>query len=131
VIITVSRVEDGVAIEVDPDPTNAGKYNCILEPGSDEEAYEISLKLTDGSNVKGHCIVKIGNGAEQHTAAIIGEGIANVENATITDPFTFRITVKERTNVTLEPRWGVVVQPDIEKGNVITVGAVQSGRETE
>ena len=114
VIISISEVENGIAttnrVELNNDPTKAGRYVCELDPGT----YEISLKLTDDSTVKGHCIVTIGDGAEQNTAAIIGKNTVNVdENATITDPFIFRITVTESTEIKLEPRWGIVVNPDI------------------
>lgn len=120
VTIAVSQVEDGVAtasnIEVEPDPANPGKYTCTLEKGT----YEISLTLTPGSTVKGHCVVTIGGGEEQHTAAIIGDNTANVdETATKTDPFKFKITVTETTKVTLEPRWGEVVEPDIDYNSTI------------
>ena len=131
VTIAVSKVEDGVAtasnIDVQPDPANVGKYYCTLEPvAGAETTYEISLKLTDTSTVKGHCIVKIGAAQEQHTAAIIGTNTANVVNEPVTDPFTFRITVKETTKVILEPRWGVVVNPDIMKDATIVVEPVSS-----
>ena len=117
--ITVSKVDDGAAtegnIKVEEDPVNAGKYICRLEKGT----YEISLTLTNESTVKGHCVVTIGTGAEKHTAAIIGDNNANVDkNTTKTNPFTFKITVTENTEVLLEPRWGVVVAPDIEDDGV-------------
>ena len=120
--ITVSAVEDGVATasneELTEDPTQAGRYICTLNPGT----YQISLKLTEGSTVKGHCIVTIGDSAPQHTAAIIGNNTANVgENTTKTDPFTFTLTVTKKTTITLEPRWGVVVEPDIEHGSTYPI----------
>ena len=56
----------------------------------------------------------------QHTAAIIGDNTANVDETDIkTDPFKFKITVTETTKVTLEPRWGTVVEPDIENSALI------------
>lgn len=129
--ITVSKVEDDVAtastVELTEDPTKAGRYICTLEKGT----YEIVLTLTGGSTVKGHCVVTIGNGAEQHTDAIIGNNTANVdESTTKTDPFTFKITVTEKTTVTLEPRWGVVVNADIDYNEEIKVGTVPSGEES-
>ncbi|MBQ8311209.1 MAG: hypothetical protein IJX80_09395 [Clostridia bacterium] len=123
--INVSKVENDVAIasdiQVEPDIANVGKYKCTLEQGT----YEISLTLTDKSNVKGHCVVKIGSSEEQHTAAIIGEQTANVDEVEMkTDPFKFKITVTETTEVTLEPRWGVVVDPDIQYGSTYPVPEV-------
>ena len=131
VTIAVSKVEDGVATAstgaLEPELNTEGKYTYKFQPGT----YEITLKLTDTSTVKGHCVVTIGNGAEQHTDAIIGDNTANVdESTTKTDPFTFKITVTEVTTVTLEPRWGVVVNADIDYNEEIKVGTVPSGEES-
>lgn len=122
--ITVSKLEDGVASAnaIEAESNNEGKYIYKLLPGT----YEISLALTEDSTVKGHCVVTIGNDT-QHTDAIIGTNTANVENATMTDPFKFKITVTEDTTIILEPRWGVVVEPDIENGS--TYSASQSSSE--
>ena len=127
VTIAVSKVEIGVAATgtdtIDPESNTEGKYTYKLQPGT----YEISLTLTNESTVKGHCVVTIGNGAEQHTDAIIGDNTANVDkNTTKTDPFTFKITVTKETTLVLEPRWGVVVNADIEYDEEIEVGTVQS-----
>ena len=127
--ISVSQVEGGVASAnaIKAISNTEGKYTYELQPGT----YEITLKLTDTSTVKGHCVVTIGNGAEQHTDAIIGNNTANVdESTTKTDPFTFKITVTEVTTVTLEPRWGVVVNADIDYNEEIKVGTVPSGEES-
>ena len=127
--ISVFQVEGGVvsANAIEAIPNTEGKYTYELQPGT----YEITLKLTDTSTVKGHCVVTIGNGAEQHTDAIIGNNTANVdESTTKTDPFTFKITVTEVTTVTLEPRWGVVVNADIDYNEEIKVGTVPSGEES-
>lgn len=119
VTINVSKVVDNeaTASTIEAESNNDGEFSYTLEPGT----HEISLRLTEGSTVKGHCIVTIGNAVAQHTAAIIGTNTANVENEDITDPFTFQITVTEDTTVTLEPRWGVVVVPDIRNGMTIVV----------
>lgn len=127
VTIAVSKVEVGVAATgtdtIDPESNTEGKYTYKLQPGT----YEISLTLTNESTVKGHCVVTIGNGAEQHTDAIIGDNTANVdENTPKTNPFTFKITVTKETTLVLEPRWGVVVNADIEYDEEIEVGTVQS-----
>ena len=65
----------------------------------------------------------------QHTDAIIGANTANVENAAMTDPFKFKITVTAETTVFLEPRWGVVVNADIDYDEEIKVETVPSGEE--
>ena len=122
--ITISELVDGVASAnaIEAESNNEGKYTYKLQPGT----YEISLALTEDSTVKGHCVVTIGNDT-QHTDAIIGTNTANVENATMTDPFKFKITVTEDTTIILEPRWGVVIGPDIENGS--TYSASQSSSE--
>ena len=113
--ITVTLVGDGTTSNIDAVSNNEGKYTYTLQPGT----YEISLVLTKTSTVKGHCVVTIGNTAAHHTAAIIGTNIANVENEEITDPFKFKITLTEATTLVLEPRWGVVVNPDISYNSTI------------
>lgn len=124
--ITVSKLEDGVASAnaIEAESNNEGKYTYKLLPGT----YEISLALTEDSTVKGHCVVTIGNDT-QHTDAIIGVNTANVENAAMTDPFKFKITVTAETTVFLEPRWGVVVNADIDYDEEIKVETVPSGEE--
>lgn len=124
--ITVSKLEDGVASAnaIEAESNNEGKYTYKLLPGT----YEISLALTEDSTVKGHCVVTIGNDT-QHTDAIIGANTANVENAAMTDPFKFKITVTAETTVFLEPRWGVVVNADIDYDEEIKVETVPSGEE--
>ena len=125
--ITVSELVDGVAsaTAIEAKSNNEGKYTYKLQTGT----YEISLALTEDSTVKGHCVVTIGNDT-QHTDAIIGTNTANVENAATTDPFKFKITVTEETTVILEPRWGVVVNADIDYNEEIKVGTVPSGEES-
>lgn len=131
VTIAVSKVDDGVATAseggIEPESVIEGKYTYILEKGT----YEISLTLTDESTVKGHCVVTIGDGAEQHTAAIIGDNTANVDKSEArTDPFKFKITVTKTTEVILEPRWGVVLNADIEYGSTYPMPEVKDEGET-
>ena len=123
--IIVSKVDDGAATAsaIEAESNTDGKYSYTLQPGT----YEITLKLKDTSTVKGHCVVTIGTAPEQHTAAIIGANTANIENEAITDPFKFKITLTEEMTVVLEPRWGVVVNANIEYDEEIEVGTAQSG----
>lgn len=100
-------------IEVTADPAQAGVFVCNLpEAGT----YTVTLKLKEGSTVKGHCVVTVGDDNAVHTAAIIGKNTNNCENETLTDPFMFTITVTAPTSVRFEPRWGVVVEPQIQQG---------------
>lgn len=121
VTISVTKLNDGTAtasdVAVTSDPNNIGKYICDLEVGT----YTVTLNLTNESTVKGHCIVTVGNDTAKHTAAIVGEKMANDENGEQSDPFTFTITVTQPTTVTFEPRWGVVVDPDIENGGTYPI----------
>ena len=100
-------------IEVTAAPDHAGIFICDLpEAGT----YTVTLTLKEGSTVKGHCVVTVGNDNDVHTAAIIGENTNNCEDETLTDPFMFTITVTAPTSVRFEPRWGVVVEPQIQQG---------------
>ena len=127
--IKVFQVADGVttANALEAETTAVGKYSYTLQSGT----YEIALKLKDTSTVKGHCVVTIGNAEVKNTASIIGANTANVENATITDPFTFKITVTDTTKVSIEPRWGVVVNPDIRNEDEIVLNSASSNDETD
>lgn len=126
VTVTVSKLEDGVSSAstdtIDPESNTGGKLTYKLQAGT----YEISLALTNESTVKGHCAVTIGSGAEQYTDAIIGDNTANVdENTTKTNPLTFMIALTEETNVVLEPRWGIVIDPDIKNGDMYSIPEAQ------
>ena len=116
----VSRVVDGVVMQrvpVSPDPDRMGRLLCELEAGE----YVFELELTDGATVKGHCAVTINMDDVRKTDAIIGDSTANAEGFEITDPFVFRLVLTEPTTVLLEPRWGVVVHPDILYGKTVNV----------
>ena len=112
----VISVKNEHAIPVEPESNSDNKYVYRLQPGT----YEITLKLTESSTVKGHCVVNIGNGPDLHTAAIIGTNTANVDTAEITDPFTFKIVVTENTTLTLTPRWSIAADPDIANNSTYT-----------
>ncbi len=107
-VITVTK--DNTDYHVTADANNDGVWNCNL---TDAGTYTVTLKFKEGSSVKGHCVVKVGDGDFKHTAAI-----------TNTDPtMTFFITVTEKTPVVFEPIWGIVVDPDIENGDAYPVPA--------
>lgn len=102
-----------------------GVFTCVLpEAGT----YTVKLSLTQDATVKGHCLVTVGDD-EMHTAAIIGENTNNCENETLTNPFVFTISVTDQdiangaVKVTFEPRWGVVVEPNIEHQGAYSVSA--------
>lgn len=129
--ISVCELTDGALsnndISLTPDLDIDGKYSCNLEAGT----YIVTLNLTDESTVKGHCVVKVGELTPQYTAAIVGERTVNAENQTITDPFTFTITITEATTVSFEARWGVAVSPDISNGGeLVFAGAFDSDADT-
>ena len=107
-IITVTK--DDNDYPVIEDETKDGAWICNL---TEEGTYIVNLELKEGSTVKGHCLVKVGDDEFKHTAAIVEEHTANSEDVVVTDTFTFTITVTGQTTVTFEPHWGVVVEPDI------------------
>jgi hypothetical protein len=115
ITVYVSRLNEQTSavetVAVTPDPVKAGVYECAL---AQKGTYTISLKLNGGSTVKGHCVVKVGDDSPKHTDAIIGAQTQNQDNRELTDPFIFTINVEEPTTVTFEPRWGIVVEPDIK-----------------
>lgn len=120
VVIYVSRVEDGAVISrepVSPDPDRMGRLLCELGAGE----YLFELELTDEASVKGHCVVTLADDDVRKTDAIIGESTANADGLDITAPFVFRLVLTEPTAVLLEPRWGIVVHPDILYGETVSV----------
>ena len=115
------QAEDVVWIAVNPAPDDAGVFICDL-PGAG--TYTVTLTLKEGSTVKGHCLVTVGEDAVKHTAAIIGDNTTNREGEENTNPFIFTVTVQDATRVSFEPRWGVVVQPDIAHKSACPAPAV-------
>ena len=127
VTISVVRLDENGAeageLDVVADPARTGVYTCQLDA---KGTYRVTLNLTKESNAKGHCLVAVGKDSAKHTAAIIGDQTKNCENMEKSDPFTFTVEVQESTTVTLEPRWGMVVEPDIvNKGAYPVSGATQ------
>ena len=86
-----------------------GIWSCELPAGT----YTIVLTSLEGSNVKGHCVVTVGDGAPQNTDAIISAEIAARDGMEQSDPFTFTLTLDEAATVTIQSRWGMVAAPDI------------------
>jgi hypothetical protein len=113
-----AEIESESMIAVVPHTQKEGVWTCsITKPGT----YTVTLTLKDGSSVKGHCIVTVGEDTPKHTDAIIGEHTANDADAPLSNPFTFTFTVTEASDekpvtVTFEPRWGVAVTFDIPNG---------------
>jgi hypothetical protein len=54
--------------------------------------------MTKSSNVKGHCIVWLGD-YEKRTDVIISAKCENKDNRPITDPFQFEVEVKESITI--------------------------------
>lgn len=107
--LTISVTKDGDEFPVIADADRDGVWICNL---AEEGTYTVNLKLKEESSVKGHCIVKVGDDDYKHTDAIFDTANAD---------FIFTIKVAENTKVTFEPRWGVVVEPDIENGGIYPV----------
>lgn len=115
VVLAAQPEGEEVAVDVTPDEGGQGVWVCNL---TEAGTYRVTLTLKEGSTVKGHCIVTVGNGAPLHTAAI-GEPTEQDADLTISNPLTFTIVVDEAdlasggVRVTFEPRWGIVTEPDI------------------
>ena len=107
-VITVTK--DGNELPLEPDTNKEGALICNISEGG---TYTVILKLKEGSSVKGHCLVKVGNDEYRHTAAIFKRNSS--ENYSEQD-FIFTVTVSGGTAIVFEPRWGMVAEPDIENG---------------
>jgi predicted ribosomally synthesized peptide with SipW-like signal peptide len=111
--LTISVSKDGNEFPVVADADKVGVWNCDL---TEEGTYTVHLKLKEESSVKGHCIVKVGDGEDQHTDAIVNPSTVD---------FIFSINATANTKVAFEPRWGIVVEPDIQNGGAYpTVEAI-------
>lgn len=116
--LTVTVSKDGDEFPVVADANKDGVWVCDL---TEEGIYTVNLKIKEDSTVKGHCIVKVGDGDAMHTDVIVYPD---------TTDFTFTVKVSENTKVTFEPRWGMVVEPDIKNGDLIDdVTEQQDGEE--
>lgn len=109
VTITVKSEDGATSFSVDKVADKDGVYTCALPAGG---TYNVTLKVDNGTTVKGHCIVKIGS-EEKRTAAIIGEYCDLSDGGAVNDPFMFKIKVAAATTVTFEPRWGVSASAEI------------------
>ena len=107
-VITVTK--DGTELPIEADPDKEGVLICNISEGG---TYTVILKLKEGSSVKGHCLVKVGNDEYRHTDAIFKRNSSESDSA---QNFTFTVTVSGGTAIVFEPRWGMVVEPDIENG---------------
>ena len=115
--VTVSVVgsDDSAVTEIAASETGDGGWEFDLPAGT----YTVTLKLTEQSTVKGHCIVTVGNDPAWHTAPVIGESTANAADLPLSDPFVFTVTVDEATTLTVLPCWGLAVETQIANEGVI------------
>lgn len=114
--LTITVTKDDTVFPVTDDANHDGVRLCRLNEAG---TYTVNLEVKDGSSVQGHCLVKVGNGEFKHTDALSPESPADNGGA-VFDTLSFSITVTEDTEtvVVFEPRWGVVVEPDIKNGGV-------------
>ena len=136
ITVSVSREDAGgeiLSYNVDKD-AGTGRWSCELPADGTAVTYTVTLKLTDQSTVKGHCIIRIGDGEPLHTAPIIGtstSGADALSSDEMTDPFVLTITVSETTTVTFESRWGIVVHSDISYGDDVDMTTEEETTEEE
>lgn len=93
-----------------------GSYR-LLTPG----IYTVTLTPSEDATVKGYCIVTIDTKVYK-TGVILNSEMVDESYTEATAPFTFTIVAgKADAVVTFEPHWGVLVEPDIAEGTIITV----------
>ena len=120
--LAVSVMSENGSVPVVPHDGREGVFVCQLPS---EGTYTVTLELDPSSSVKGHCIVAVGDDDPKHTAAIIGENTVNEAGSPLMSTFTFTVTVQKAETVTFEPRWGIVVEPDIAYGGAYTTTATE------
>ena len=108
-----TQIENSVAMVALDD----GSYK-LSTPGT----YTVILNPSDDATVKGYCIVTIDTNKVYRTSVILDSEMIDESYTEVTAPFTFTIVVdKIDTVVKFEPHWGVLVEPDVEVGTIITV----------
>ena len=115
VTVSVIGSDEGAVTELTPRSTEDGGWEFALPAGT----YTVTLKLTEQSTVKGHCIVTVGNDPAWHTAPILSEAIANATGLTASDPFVFTLAVEEETTLTILPCWGLAVETQIANEGIV------------
>ena len=109
--ITVSIIGENEMGEITvPENTSADDWQYILRADEAPVTYTVTLKLTEQSTVKGHCVVHVEGLPVLHTAPIIGastSGASALREDELTDPFVFTIVVVQDTVITLDPCWGI------------------------
>ena len=115
----VSTVDNAVEFE-------NGKYK-LTEAGT----YIVTLAPTDGTTVKGYCVVTINEetSKSQRTSVITNDKTASNEY-TMNAPFKFKIVTTENdTIVEIEAHWGVPADPVIGNDGALTVEVEQTNSE--
>lgn len=114
ITVTAEKADGGEAVTFSE--TSDGGFECTL--GSVGE-YTVTLKMTDGSNVKGFCVITVG-GTDYCTAVIVGE---NGDGLPVSDPFTFTLTsAEDNTTVIIMPKWGMPSEAEpIPNGGAVTL----------
>lgn len=123
--LTVAVTKDGNDIPVIADADGYGCWACEL---NEEGIYTVHLTIKEESSVMGHCIVRVGDLGDKHTAAVVKN--TEADNSDAAD-FTFTVVVTEKTKIIFEPCWGAFVNPDIENGGNFTVSEASSEESSE
>lgn len=94
-----------------------GSYK-LCTPG----VYTVTLNPSDNATVKGYCVVTFDADKAYRTDVILNSKMVNGTYTEATSPFIFTIAVdKADTAVVFEPHWGVLAEPDIEKGENVAI----------
>ncbi len=114
VTVTAEKADGGETVTFSE--TSDGGFECVLDTAGE---YTVTLKMTDGSNVKGFCAITAG-GTEYCTAVIVGE---NSDGLPVSDPFMFTITsAEDDTTVVIMPKWGMPSAAEtIPNGGAVTL----------
>ena len=108
-----SEETERIPITLTPSEHRSGVYECTLQPGE----YLIKLLPTASTTVKGHCVITLGDNIRWNTEAIICNNIDS--DFLLSEAFAFTVILTESTTVTLEPRLGIVVEPDVFLGDIL------------
>ena len=120
-VVSVIRTDDETsnASENTILPNTSGVYT--LESGT----YTITLRPTDETTVKGHCVITI-NGNEYRTDVIVNENTVSESYPTANSPFVFQIKLSEESTIEIESKWGIPTDPVIVKGTTIDTTVLSS-----
>lgn len=115
-VLLVESEELSVSSEQEILPDAHGNYTL------DRGKYEITLRPTDETTVKGHCAISI-DGNKYRTGVILNEHTVSEAHPTPNSPFVFYLVLTEASSIRIESRWGIPANPVIAKDGTIELPA--------